>query len=217
MVGNQNVGFLMTRLISLDLCFSGRQNLRPVSSGTALVTQLNKEVSVLHVQVGERKLVVMTPTNYTIPSDNSSAPRSISETAASETQQQGNTNYHSRPTGSLVCRDCGKVFSAKYLFHEHRRIHTDGKPFNCGFCDKQFAKPENVRQHIRTVHNKERPYKCRLCSRTFTRKDVLKDHLYRKHSVLKPVIVDRPKPGDPEGPNKPEEPKGLRPLLPKKT
>ena len=200
----------MTHLtpLSFSLFFSVPQSLRPASSGTALVTRINKEVSVLHVKVGERKLVVMTPTSYT-NDDTTAASQSISETATSETQHQGNTNYHSRPTGSLVCRDCGRVFSTRYLFHEHRKIHTDGKPFNCGFCDKQFAAPENVRQHIRTVHNKEKPFKCQLCTCGFTRNDALKNHLFRKHLVLNQVKVDGSKPGDLEGPKKPEEPKGL--------
>ena len=96
----------------------------------------------------------MTPTSYI--NDDTTAVSQISETATRETQHQGDT-YHSRPMGSLVCRDCGRGFSTRYLFHEHRKIHTDGKPFNCGFCDKQFAKPENVKQHIKTIHNKEKP------------------------------------------------------------
>ena len=39
------------------------------------------------------------------------------------------------------------------------RVHTGEKPFNCGECNKNFARAENLKIHKR-MHTGDKPFKC---------------------------------------------------------
>ena len=140
-------------------------------------------MTVEHVKVGSRKLIVITPASYTRSENVKDDSQSNSQMAVSHHQQEGNVHgVLSRLTGGLVCKDCGKVFSAQCYLDKHRRIHMGGKPFNCDLCDKQFTQACHVKRHMST-HTEEKPFTCEICMRSFARKHQLKGHMSRKHKV----------------------------------
>ena len=164
----------------------------------------NKEITVEHVKVGERRLIVVTPTSFT-NSDDKDVSRSVSETSTSETQQTGNADYRSRLMGGIVCRDCGKVFSAQRHLNKRRKIHTGGKPFNCEICNKSFSAAHHVKRHVKFVHKGERPFKCQLCLLTFTQRSGLNNHILKRHAgFIKPSEQEVPKNGKQDRSSKPE-------------
>ncbi|KAI0760314.1 hypothetical protein C8Q74DRAFT_1295464 [Fomes fomentarius] len=56
----------------------------------------------------------------------------------------------------------------------------------CQICGREFKKPWNLKQHIRSKHLLERPYGCfdQLCGKRYSRKHDLKRHLKWKHGFI---------------------------------
>ncbi|KAK4463001.1 hypothetical protein QBC42DRAFT_223603 [Cladorrhinum samala] len=55
------------------------------------------------------------------------------------------------------------------------------KRFQCGRCQRSFARLEHLQRHERT-HTQERPFSCNLCESKFTRSDLLTRHERLSHS-----------------------------------
>jgi KRAB domain-containing zinc finger protein len=51
-----------------------------------------------------------------------------------------------------VCHVCGKAFAVYGNLKTHEHLHTDQKPFQCGFCGKGFTRRDILNQHA-VVHN----------------------------------------------------------------
>lgn len=100
----------------------------------------------------------------------------------------------SQNSRDIVCRDCGKTFSALSMLETHScsssiinegteitakeevvHINTNSA-FNCDVCGKPFKRKEHLFQH-RKLHSGERPYVCTTCSKAFSRKEHLVRHL----------------------------------------
>ncbi|XP_053688343.1 zinc finger and BTB domain-containing protein 49-like isoform X2 [Sabethes cyaneus] len=53
----------------------------------------------------------------------------------------------------LSCDRCPKKFFAQYRFDAHKRAHDGLVPFECGMCDKAFARVKTLRLHRRQKHS----------------------------------------------------------------
>lgn len=87
-----------------------------------------------------------------------------------------------------VCDLCGKTFKQKASLFVHNRSHTDYFPFKCTFCNQMFRTKPPLLIHI-TKHTGEKPYPCEICGRHFRIKYELKRHLLT-HSDEKPFTCN---------------------------
>ena len=77
----------------------------------------------------------------------------------------------------VPCNICNKQIVAKRLNEHIKTVHGNERPYKCEYqqCDKKFAKPSELRNHLRT-HTGERPYKCDVCNASFTYSHILTRH-----------------------------------------
>jgi uncharacterized Zn-finger protein len=61
------------------------------------------------------------------------------------------------------------------------RVHTDERPYLCGFCDYASRDTFRLKRHLR-VHTGEKPYQCPYCSSSFAQSNSLKVHLNLYHA-----------------------------------
>ena len=55
-------------------------------------------------------------------------------------------------------------------------MHTGEKPYKCTFCEKVYARKDDLTCHIKT-HTGEKPYHCEFCEKAYARKDYLTGHI----------------------------------------
>uniref|UniRef100_A0A182NXP9 C2H2-type domain-containing protein n=1 Tax=Anopheles dirus TaxID=7168 RepID=A0A182NXP9_9DIPT len=60
------------------------------------------------------------------------------------------------------------------------RSHSDGKPFSCTRCPKQYKSAAALKVHERR-HNEEKNYICRVCERSFAHNSSLRLHVQKQH------------------------------------
>ncbi|CAD6231877.1 GSCOCG00001632001-RA-CDS [Cotesia congregata] len=83
-----------------------------------------------------------------------------------------------------VCNRCGKTFKQKASLFVHNRTHSDVFPFKCVHCEQSFRTRPTLMVHI-TKHTGEKPFVCEICNRPFRIKYELKRHKL-VHSDEKP-------------------------------
>ena len=96
-------------------------------------------------------------------------------------------NYHTGEGRSWTCEQCNKCYKSKANLRQHKRIHTDERPFECNYCFRCFRHKGHLNEHIR-IHTGEKPFRCNHCEKRFNRKGLLNQHLKThrgdKHSGL---------------------------------
>ena len=82
------------------------------------------------------------------------------------------------------CDTCGERFTRSTTLREHKRIHTNERPFACSTCLKTFTRPKDRKRH-QELHTRKNKFSCDLsfdgidgqCGRAFAREDGLVAHL----------------------------------------
>lgn len=86
------------------------------------------------------------------------------------------------------CDICGRRFATRRNVEEHRRIHTNERPYVCATCGKSFKQKASLFVHNRS-HSTEFPFSCSECPQKFRTKPSLLVHV-TKHTGEKPFPCD---------------------------
>ena len=78
---------------------------------------------------------------------------------------------------------CNKAYSNSSQLLQHSRLHTGGKPYQCGYCDKSFAFANEHKDHIRNMHTNSTSHKCSYCHKTYSSEEELSLHKTKEHRV----------------------------------
>jgi len=78
-----------------------------------------------------------------------------------------------RKERNFTCEEanCGKKFGLKSNLDRHRRGDHLKVKYNCGECNKEFLRKDNLKVHVKMVHQKDIPHHCNgeECDKTFER------------------------------------------------
>ena len=78
------------------------------------------------------------------------------------------------------CDVCEKRFRTSGHLKNHKRIHTNEKPYECDVCEKSFRDSYALKSHMR-IHTNEKPYECDVCDKAFRQLSNLKRHKRTQH------------------------------------
>ncbi|KAG8192887.1 hypothetical protein JTE90_014663 [Oedothorax gibbosus] len=94
------------------------------------------------------------------------------------------------------CPDCSYKAFSFFKVDNHRKIHSDERPYICETCNKSFKQISQLRNHV-VIHLDRRnlPEKrwyseqqCHTCGRKFSDTKCLRKHEQAVHSRLKPYV-----------------------------
>lgn len=108
---------------------------------------------------------------------------------ASQTQLRGHFQYkHLRPEirrGKYLCTTCK---SREECVHMRQ---LDNGELQCKFCQKLFARKQNIRVHIRLHSDNPKPFKCDVCGHAFGFTNALRKHIQVRHMNQKPEATHK--------------------------
>ncbi|KAF7876470.1 hypothetical protein EAF04_001560 [Stromatinia cepivora] len=89
-------------------------------------------------------------------------------------------------SGKYLCtvNSCRKGFTAQRNLDRHMKaVHkSEGEPFGCSLCPKQFARRDYVYRHLDAFHTST-GLKCNACGFTYQDADTLSAHMRSEHGV----------------------------------
>lgn len=77
------------------------------------------------------------------------------------------------------CPDCDKAYAKPSLLEQHKRIHTNERPFKCSYpdCNKSFLRKSHLLAHeVSHVDQKTKPFHCSICGKGVNSRQHLKRH-----------------------------------------
>ncbi|CAF0778937.1 unnamed protein product [Didymodactylos carnosus] len=72
-----------------------------------------------------------------------------------------------------------------FITSNTRKINK--KVHKCSICDKAFARPNKLHQHIEFSHKKQYPYECIVCGKPYSSKDHANRHYRKVHQPVQPT------------------------------
>ena len=90
-------------------------------------------------------------------------------------------NVSSRIHG-LTCKQCGTIFTRKWLLDRHVATVHDKKKIKCDQCDQTFTQKHELKRHVSAVHERKQ-YECDECDFVTSWKDNLSRHKEGEHGV----------------------------------
>lgn len=71
---------------------------------------------------------------------------------------------------------CKKAYSRPCLLEQHKRTHSNSRPFVCEECGKGFFRETHLKVHV-WIHAPDKPLKCSVCDKGFITNQQLGRHL----------------------------------------
>nr|XP_055035355.1 oocyte zinc finger protein XlCOF6-like [Misgurnus anguillicaudatus] len=101
-----------------------------------------------------------------------------SQAEVDEKHQIVKINHNVSQKETLKTEDikCENSFSEDERPEDHKRTHSEEKPFTCQQCGKSFTFQSNLSRHKKT-HKGEMSYACQHCEKSFPDKSQLKMHI----------------------------------------
>lgn len=81
---------------------------------------------------------------------------------------------------TFACPQCNAKCSTAKVLNEHLLTHSEGKPFSCLKCGKDFTRKYHLERHLNHSNCGDNPKTmrpCEVCGKEFTRLDNLREHL----------------------------------------
>lgn len=81
------------------------------------------------------------------------------------------------------CGYCTKDFTEKYVLKRHLLVHTDKRPYKCteAACNRAYKERGSLKQHIQTVHKGIKDRQCSICNKFFAKFSTLRVHIQNVH------------------------------------
>lgn len=88
------------------------------------------------------------------------------------------------------CEICGKGMWDKARYDGHMNFHYGRKPYECGFCGRQYTTSGTLQRHILQVCGRNKSVQCEHCAKEFTCDAYLKDHVKLVHERKTSFLCD---------------------------
>ena len=107
---------------------------------------------------------------------------SVNNIVSSTRVPRKRSQYDPTATRLHQCEICDKIFDQRRNLYEHKRIHTDERPYVCQVCEKTFRRKVHLNEHSR-IHTGEKPFKCTECEKCFNNSSNLTKHYRSMHKL----------------------------------